>query len=113
MSIVGGRPESGVRIEVERPQSGGPPWRYEGEAATPQGRMRLAAQVEGSGDVTVELGPLGGPADGGASAGSTADGGASAELRERVRLMIRAAWKHAEADSLPPPRRIVRWRPDR
>jgi hypothetical protein len=28
-----------------------------------------------------------------------------------VRLLLRAAWKHTHEDGVPPPRRIVRWRP--
>ena len=55
MGIVGHHPETGVRIDVERPQAEGPPWRYEGEAVTPSARFRVAASVAGDGAVTVEL----------------------------------------------------------
>jgi hypothetical protein len=109
MTIVGDRPESGVRIDVERPLSGGPPWRYEGEAVTPHARFRMSAVVRADGDVTVEV-------------SDTAAGvrQSLAELAERLRRMMRAAWKHASEDALdaesagppPPPRRIVRWRPE-
>lgn len=37
--------------------------------------------------------------------------GAPAELEEKVRLLVRTAVKHAEADGRPPPPRISRWRP--
>jgi hypothetical protein len=96
MGIVGHHPETGVRIDVERPQTEGPPWRYEGEAVTPSARFRVAASVAGDGAVTVEL-----------------QQGAPAGLAEKARLLVRAAWKHAREDEAVPPRRIVRWRPDR
>jgi hypothetical protein len=97
MSIVGGHPESGVRIDVARPREGGPPWRYEGEALTPDERFALAVTVSAEGEVSVEM-------PGGPSAASTA---------ERVRLLVRAAYKHGQREAgegTPPPRRIVRWR---
>jgi hypothetical protein len=96
MGIVGGRPETGVRIAVERGGPGGPPWRYEGEAVTADARFPLVAVVAADGDVSVEL-----PRE------------APAPLAEKVRLLVRAAWKHAQEDGAPPPRRIVRWRADR
>src|SRR6185312_15347546 len=96
MSIVGGPPESGVRIDVARPREGGPPWRYEGEAVTPDERFALAVTVTAEGEVSVEM-------PGGPSAAATA---------ERVRLLVRAAYKHAQGEGSPPPRRIVRWRPE-
>jgi hypothetical protein len=93
MSIVGSNPEGGVRIDVTRPRDGVPPWRYEGEAVTPTARFALVAIVSADGDVVLEL-----PAD------------APAGIGERVRLLLRAAYKHAREDDQPPPRRIVRWR---
>jgi hypothetical protein len=93
MAIVGKSPESGVRIDIARPREGGPPWRYEGEATTPAETVPLEAVVSAEGDVTVEL------------RGAAPDGTA-----ERVRLLVRAAYKHAREDGQPPPRRIVRWR---
>jgi len=95
MGIVGGRPETGVRLDVSRPREGGPPWRYEGEAATPTACYRVIADVDAAGDASVEL-----PAQ------------APAALVEKVRLILRAAWRHAREDDVPPPRRIVRWRAD-
>jgi hypothetical protein len=96
MGIVGDRPETGVRIDVVRDRTGGPPWRYEGEAVTPGERFRVTAVIAGDGTVSVEL-----------------QGGAPAGLAEKARLLVRAAWKHAQDDEAAPPRRIVRWRADR
>jgi hypothetical protein len=95
MGIVGGHPETGVRVEAERPE-GGPPWLYRGEAVTPSERLALQASVADDGTVIVEL-----------------QGDTPASLRDRVRLILRTAWKHARDDGQPPPRRIVRWRADR
>jgi hypothetical protein len=33
-----------------------------------------------------------------------------AGAEQKAKLLLRAAWKHADADGAPPPRRIVRWR---
>jgi hypothetical protein len=93
MSIIGSTPESGVRIEVARPREGGPPWRYEGEAVTATARFALVSTVSAEGDVVVAL-----PAE------------APEGIGERVRLLMRAAYKHAREDAQPPPRRVVRWR---
>src|SRR5689334_16425806 len=65
MSIVGGNPESGVRIEIERAASGGPPWVYQGEAVTSNERYPVRAVVEADGAVTF-----------------TSEGGAPPELLE-------------------------------
>jgi hypothetical protein len=98
MGIVGHHPESGMRIEVERHREGGPPWRYEGECVTPSERFRVAAVVDQTGNVAVELPP-----------------DAPAALAERTRLIVRTAYRHAcgGEDDAAPPRRIVRWRADR
>jgi hypothetical protein len=93
MGIVGESPESGVRITVERPRDGGPPWVYRGEAVTASARYAVTATVSTTGEVGVELG---------------AD--APAGLDSRVRLVLRAAWKHAGTGGAPPPSRISRWR---
>jgi len=93
MSIVGNTPESGVRVDVTRPREGGPPWRYEGEAVTPTARWVLVSTVSAEGEVLVELGP-----------------GAPEGIADRVRLVMRAAYKHSRDDGQPPPRRVVRWR---
>jgi hypothetical protein len=93
MSIIGSTPESGVRVDVTRPREGGPPWRYEGEAVTSTARFALAATVSAEGEVRVDLAPH-----------------APEGIGDRVRLLMRAAYKHAREDAQPPPRHIVRWR---
>jgi hypothetical protein len=93
VGIVGAHPESGVRVDLVRPTEGGPPWHYEGEATTAHERLSVKADVSAAGEICVEL---------------AAD--AAAGLADRVRLFVRSAWKHAQEDGLPPPRRIVRWR---
>jgi hypothetical protein len=93
MSIVGPRPEAGLRIDVERPRAGGPPWQYRGSVATPDACFAIEATVSAAGDVTV-------------TASEPLPDGAL----EKARLLLRAAWKHASEESLPPPRHIVRWR---
>jgi hypothetical protein len=109
MPIVGPRPESGVRIDVERPLSrarpqgaraqtsteGGPPWHYTGHAATPDASFALEATLGEDGSAEVRLPPE-----------------APAGLDEKVRLLLRAAFKHAQGEEMAPPRRIVRWRPE-
>ena len=96
MGIVGSHPETGVRLDVERLSSEGPPWRYEGEAVTPSARFRVAASVAVDGAVLVEL-----------------QRGAPPALAEKARLIVRSVCKHAKEDDVSPPRRIVRWRADR
>ncbi len=95
MGIVGDHPETGVRIEVTRPLAGGPPWSYRGAAVTPDTLFRVQATVSAEGGVIVVLPPE-----------------APEGVAERIRLLLRAAWKHAAEDALPPPRHIVRWRAD-
>jgi hypothetical protein len=95
MPIVGPRPESGVRVDAERPLGGGPPWHYAGHAATPDASFALDATLGEDGSVEVRLPPE-----------------APAGLDEKVRLLLRAAFKHAQGEERPPPRRIVRWRPE-
>jgi hypothetical protein len=99
MAIVGHHPENGVRLVVERSRAGepdGPPWCYTGEAATQNASFRLTALLDANGAVTIELQP-----------------GAPAAVADKVRLIVRAAWKHADEEGIPPPRRIVRWRAER
>ncbi|HEX8793416.1 MAG TPA: hypothetical protein VF765_20880 [Polyangiaceae bacterium] len=105
MPIVGPRPESGLRVDVERPMSragraqtsteGGPPWTYAGEAATPEASHAVEATVDDAGRVSVRLGP-----------------DAPEALVARVRALLQAACKNACDDGRAPPRRIVRWRPE-
>lgn len=98
MPIVGDRPESGVRIALERPREGGPPWAYAGAAHLPDESFPARATVHADGAVEVALDP--------------AEGGAPppAELTEKVRLIVRAAYRQAQTDGEPPALRIVRWR---
>jgi hypothetical protein len=96
MAIVGHLLENGVRVAVERARAEGPPWDYEGEAVIKGERFRLVARVVADGTVTVEMKPE-----------------PPAGLPDKVRLIVRAAWRHASEDGVDPPRRIARWRPDR
>ena len=98
MGIIGERPESGVRIAIERAREGGPPWAYAGAATLPDASYPARVTVSEAGDVGVELSP---GADGGA---------APADLAEKVRLIVRAVFRQAKADEEPPAWRIVRWR---
>jgi hypothetical protein len=103
MPIVGPRPDTGLRLSVARrgPADAGPPWRYAGEVATPEASHAVSATVTADGVVEVEVE--------GTSPGDRAERGG---LTERTRLLLRAACKHAHDDGSPPPRRIVRWRPE-
>lgn len=99
MAIIGERPESGVRIAIERPREGGPPWAYAGAVALPDASFPLRVTVSEGGEVGVELAP--------------STDGASApppELAEKVRLIVRAVYRQAKAEDEPPAWRIVRWR---
>ncbi len=105
MAIVGHHPESGVRLVLERARDGGPPWRYSGDAFTPEARFTMRVFVEATGAVQIEI-------DG------CPDAAVSAPLVDKAKLIVRAAFKHAQADMgesspAPPPRRIVRWRGDK
>ena len=96
MGIIGHKPETGIRIDVERPQAGGPPWRYRGTVATADAELAVGATITAAGEVQVELAGAGGGAD----------------LAEKIRLILRSVHKHATQDGLPPARRIQRWRAD-
>lgn len=81
MVIAKGRPESGFRVALER----------DGEAYAGMLETRDATfDVRVEGEVVLGCPP---------------------ELEEKVRLLVRAALKHAEHDARPPPARITRWRP--
>ena len=98
MPIVGDRPESGVRIAIERDaKKDDPPWIYAGEVHLPDGSHPVAVEVDANGTVGVAIGP-GAPPD------------LTAELTEKVRLIVRTAYRQAKADGEPPAWRIVRWR---
>ena len=92
MPIIGDWPEQGVRFDLER--GGGPPWQYEGVAITPQARFRVSVTLSEAGDVRSVL---------------AAD--APPGLADKVRLVVKASWRHTRAEGArAPPRRIVRWR---
>jgi hypothetical protein len=91
-----------VRIAIERPREGGPPWSYEGSAFLPDASFSARVTVSEAGDVDVVLGP--GPEDGAQ---------APADLAEKIRLIVRTVYKQAKTDGEPPAFRIVRWRADK
>jgi hypothetical protein len=95
MAIAGERPESGFRVELERPDGLGPPWEYRGFAVTCDAQFALGLAVFEDGNVRVELTP-----------------NAPGALAEKLRRLARVLWKHSRDDGAPPPRRVVRWRAD-
>ena len=98
--IVGDRPESGVRIALERPRDAeDPPWIYAGEAALPEAVFPLRVTIAADGKVVADVLP-------------SADGRAEPpdDLAEKVRLIMRTVFKQGQADGEPPARRVVRWR---
>jgi hypothetical protein len=97
--IAGERPETGVRILVERDKTREePPWRYVGAAHVPEASFPVSVVVDASGEVTVTIAP-------------SADGGAAPpDLAEKVRLIVRTVYRQAKADGEAPAWRIVRWR---
>lgn len=100
MSIVGEKPESGMRITLERPRDENPPWIYAGAIELPDLRLAIRVVVSAEGDVTVTADPT-----------DPAAPPLSSDLGERVRLLVRTAYRQAKSDGEPPARRIVRWRP--
>ena len=84
-----------MRVEAERPRASGPPWRYEGQATMSDACFRLVATVDSEGAVNVEIDPEAPPG-----------------LADRVRLIVRTAWRRAHEDGLHPPVRLARWRAD-
>ena len=99
MPIAGDRPETGVRIKIERDKSReDPPWQYAGAAHVPDASFPVAVVVDAEGEVTVTI-------------SHALDGAAPpADLPEKVRLIVRTAYRQAKADGEPPAWRIVRWR---
>jgi hypothetical protein len=93
MSIVGRNPESGIRLMIERVREEGPPWAYEGAAYTPRSTHPLRVVVQADGVVVVEV-----------------DDALPSDLVQRMRQMVRAAYKHAHDAQQPPPRQIHRWK---
>ncbi len=100
MAIAGERPETGVRIQIERDKSReDAPWSYAGAAQLPDASFPLAVEVSASGDVSVSLSPE-----------PTTGKLPPSDLAERVRLIVRTAYRQAKADDEAPAWRIVRWR---
>ncbi len=97
MPIAGERPETGVRIALERPRGDAGPWTYVGAAHLPDVSHALSVVVAEDGGVEVRFDDASGA-------------GELAELAEKVRLIVRTAYRQAKADDEPPPLRIVRWR---
>ena len=93
MGIIGQRPESGVRISVERASASVAPWRYEGTAATPEAEFAVTATIDAAGEVKVTVPP-----------------DAPGDLAEKVRLILRAVYKQKDKGDRAPARKIVRWR---
>jgi hypothetical protein len=90
MAIAGKFPEAGVRLSLMR-GSFGPPWAYRGELVFPEGTpsAEVALSVDEAGVVSVQVAPE--------------------AWHERIRLMVKAAWKPGP-DAPAPPRTIARWR---
>lgn len=106
VTIVGERPESGVRIAIERPRIDGPPWSYGGTAALPGAIFPVRVTVSEIGDVDVVLSPASEPA-------SESGVMPPPDLAEKIRLIVRTVFRQAKSDGEPPAFRIVRWRADR
>lgn len=100
MAIAGERPETGVRILVQRDKSReDPPWAYTGAAHLPSASFPLAVVVDAAGEVTVNLSPE-----------ATSGTPPPSDLAEKVRLIVRTVYRQAKAEGEPPAWRIVRWR---
>lgn len=94
MAIVSDHPDHGLRIAIERPAVGGPPWHYKGAAFTKETSYQLKVTVLDAEEVRVE-----------------AEDRAPDDLAEKVRLIVRAALKQAKSEGISAPaRKIVRWR---
>lgn len=88
-----------MRIAIERPRDGGPPWSYAGAVHEPHASHAVRVVVAENGDVTVDLAES-----------------APRDLEEKVRLIVRTVYRQAKNDGEAgrvPPRRIVRWRGDK
>lgn len=95
MPIAGDRPETGVRIHLERDKAQvDPPWHYRGAAHVPDASYPCRAEVSATGEVKVVV-----------------EGG-SADLPEKIRLIVRAVHRQVE-EGEPPAWRIQRWRGDK
>jgi hypothetical protein len=98
--IAGDRPETGVRIAIERDASReDPPWDYAGAVHLPGASFPLRVLVDDGGTVTVTIAR---------EPGVTTE--PPADLAEKVRLIVRTVYRQARADDEAPAWRIVRWR---
>lgn len=93
MAIVGDRPSTGVRFQLDRVATE-PRLVYEGEIVTPEREFSVRAEVDETGEVSV-----------------TTESGD--ELADKARLLVRTVVRHAASEGEPPPRRIQRWRADK
>src|SRR4051812_48030288 len=99
MAIAGDRPETGVRIQIERDKTReDSPWNYRGAAHLPDATFPLAVVVTEAGDVEVSLSP------------SESGGIPPSDLSEKVRLIVRTVYRQSKSDDEPPAWKIVRWR---
>jgi hypothetical protein len=96
--IASDRPESGLRIAIERAKDADAPWRYAGAAHAPHATFPLSVVVAEDGTAEVALAP------------SESGDAPPPDLAERVRLLVRAAYRQALAEGRAPAWRIVRWR---
>ena len=87
-----------MRIAIERPREQAAPWIYSGAAQLPDASFPARVEVSEDGTVEAELSPSAGGAE------------PPADLVEKVRLIVRTAYRQAKADGEPPAWRIVRWR---
>lgn len=100
MAIAGERPETGVRIAIERDKTlASAPFFYRGAAFLPDATFPLEVTVTATGDVAVAL-----------NSDPTTGAAAASDLSEKVRLIVRTVYKQAVANEVAPPWRIVRWR---
>lgn len=101
MAIAGDRPESGIRIAIERDKvATDPPWSYEGAAYLPDTSHPIRVSIDAEGTVDVAF----------VGSSEAAAAPPPPDLAEKVRLIVRTVFKQAQADDAPPAWRIVRWR---
>jgi len=94
MGIASERPTSGLRVRLERTaQNTTAPFVYEGTVDLPERSFAVSATVDASGQTSVTVEP-----------------GAPDDAAERVRLLLRTAFRQSESEGGCPARKIVRWR---
>ena len=96
--------DHGVKIELTRQLDDAAPWRYEGVVRRGDSSWSVRATIAADGAVDVES----------AKSESAEAGPDEPQMRDRVRLILRACYKQFTAEGLrAPPRKIVRWREER